>query len=187
MNALTEDQAIGLLKKYSDDKESFDRVLSHSRAVQKEALSIAKYAPKVDLDVIRVGSLLHDIGRFKYPPKTENSIRHGLEGGKIMRKEGFPLYARICERHLGIGISKEDIRRQHLNLPHRDFVPKTIEEEIIAYADNFIFGTKLVSLEKVLDRHRRELGEPYARRIQAQHEKIEKFKRNGFINDPCLT
>ena len=57
--------AIPTLKKYSTDNESFEKVLAHVKAVQKVALRIASKFDDVDLEIIKIGSLLHDIGRFK--------------------------------------------------------------------------------------------------------------------------
>ncbi len=42
-----------------------------------------------------------------------------------------------CERHIGVGLTAEDIRRQKLPLPARDMVPLSLEEEIICFADLF--------------------------------------------------
>jgi uncharacterized protein len=55
----------------------------------------------------------------------------------MLNRLGLPLHARICERHVGCGLSKEEIRRQRLPLPHRDMLPVTIEEQLVCYADTF--------------------------------------------------
>ena len=148
MTDITEKEAVELLRKYSTNDESFNRVLSHSKAVQNLALEIAKEVKKnhdVDICFVKTASLLHDIGRFKCYKK--NSIRHGVEGGKILSKEGLAKYARIAETHIGVGITKKDIKKYKLNLPLRDFVPETTEEKIIAYADNLIFGSKRIKIK----------------------------------------
>ncbi len=183
MRDITEKEAVELLRKYSNDKESFSKVLNHSRAVQKLALKIAKDIKKnhdVDIDFVKTASLLHDIGRFKC--YKENSIRHGVEGGKILRKEGFPEYARIAEAHIGVGITKKDIEKQGLDLPLKEFVPETIGEKIISYADNLIFGSRAGTIQEVIERYRKELGEEYVKRVINQHNEIEKFKGgNNFL------
>ncbi|MBW2992650.1 HDIG domain-containing protein, partial [Candidatus Woesearchaeota archaeon] len=75
---MNEKQAIQLLKKYSKgNRKVLELVLNHSKAVQKVALELAKDIPDINIDLIKIGSLLHDIGRFDCPPKTELSIRHG--------------------------------------------------------------------------------------------------------------
>nr|MDA3903665.1 phosphohydrolase [Desulfuromusa sp.] len=40
-------------------------------------------------------------------------------------------------RHIGVGLTVEEIQQQHLPLPARDMRPKTLEEQLICYADLF--------------------------------------------------
>ena len=58
-----------------------------------------------------------------------------------MRREGYPRHARVCERHTGAGLSEKEIVGQHLPLPHQDFLPETLEEKLICYADKFYSKT----------------------------------------------
>lgn len=165
---MDEKEAIRLLKKYSKDDVQLKKVLDHSRAVQKAALRIGKELG-ADLEFISIGSLLHDIGRFFFNPGSKDSIRHGIKGAEILRKEGLERFADVAERHIGAGIKKKDIERQKLNLPAKDFVPVSLEEKIIAYADNLIFGTEERKIGDVIERFRKELGEEYARRVRELH------------------
>ena len=110
---ISEKKAVKLLRKYAPDEKTFRIVLAHSKKGQEIALKIAKNIPEADNEFIKIAMLLHDIGRFKYPPRTKDSIRHGIEGAKILRKENFFKYARVAERHLGVGITKEDIKKQN--------------------------------------------------------------------------
>ncbi len=169
MSKLTEDEAIRLLKKYSTNQESFKRVLAHARAVQKVALRIAKGIPDIDINYIKIGSLLHDIGRFQ-AKKTET---HGIVGAEILRKEGLSEYATIAERHLGAGISKQDIEEQQIGLPLKDYMPLTKEEKIITHADNLIRGDKEIQTDQAVDRYRSELGDKVAEKIRRLAEEIE--------------
>lgn len=59
----------------------------------------------------------------------------------MLRSEGFPRHARVCERHTGAGLTKEQIVSQNLPLPHEDFLPETLEEQVICYADKFYSKT----------------------------------------------
>ena len=87
--------------------------------------------------------MLHDIGIFRchapsiYCEGTEPYIKHGSIGAELLRQEGFPRHARVAERHTGTGLTREEIVRQQLPLPHEDFVPETLEEQIVCYADKF--------------------------------------------------
>ena len=74
----------------------------------------------------------------------------------MMRSEGLPCHARVCERHTGAGISIGEIQCQGLPLPERDFLPETLEEQVICYADKFYSKTHL-DREKTLEQARQSL------------------------------
>jgi len=170
---ITEKEAITLLKKHSPSRNAYEKVLSHSMAVQRAALRIAGRIRGADSEFIRIASILHDIGRFRYPPGAKNMIRHGLEGAKILASEKLPdRFGNICERHIGCGITKNDVKAQKLPLPEKSYVPRTINEKIISYADNLIFGSREGTIKEVIERYRAELGEKYAERIRKQHQQI---------------
>ena len=54
-----------------------------------------------------------------------------------MREEGREDIARICERHTGTGLTRQNIIDRGLPLPLQDFLPETLEETIVCYADKF--------------------------------------------------
>jgi len=63
----------------------------------------------------------------------------------------------VCERHVGTGISKQDIIEKELPFPLRDMLPISIEEEIICYADKFYSKsakdpTKPKSIKKIISK-----------------------------------
>ena len=172
----TEKECIQLLKKYSPDEKTFNIVLAHVKKVEETALETAKRMPNINLEIIKAGSLLHDIGRFDYPPSTgKDAIKHGIRGAEILRNENIDeSLARICETHIGIGITKEDIEKQSLPLPKKDFTPAAKEEKIIAYADSLVFGSKnVIGTEKMVeDRFRKKVGKEYAERAGKFHNEI---------------
>jgi uncharacterized protein len=119
--------------------------LPHCQAVTELALRIARMHPqfRADEEVIEFGGMLHDAG-ILYTDAPEIGcfgdlpyIAHGYIGRKLLEKEGLPLIAPVCERHIGVGITLEDIEMHNLPLPKRDMTPQTIEEKIICYADKF--------------------------------------------------
>ena len=173
---ITEEKAIALLRKYAPNEETFQKILAHSKAVQQASLDVADTVARnhpCDKEFIKIAALLHDIGRNLCPPKTKQSICHGVVGGSLLKHEGFnDKYIRVCERHIGIGIAKQDIVEQNLPLPHHDFVPETTEEMIIAYADNLIEGDLQRDEQYVVERFRKELGEKYVQRALEFHKKI---------------
>lgn len=124
-------------------------ILLHSRAVADKALQIAASCGKtVDLQFIEEAALLHDIGvALTDAPSldchgTAPYICHGVIGREILEREGLPRHALVCERHIGVGLTVADIRRQNLPLPLRDMLPQSPEEKIIACADLFFSKKK---------------------------------------------
>jgi len=173
MKTITEKRAIALLKKYAPNEKIFKLVLAHSKKVQQVALRLAKNID-CDKEFIKTAAILHDIGRFKYFKK--NIIKHGIHGAKILRKEGLLKHANVCERHLGAGINKKDIKDQKLPLPKKCYIPLTKEEYIICYADNLVFGSKEVPFKKVVERFRKELGDYGVKKLLLLKKKIDKLK-----------
>src|SRR5574344_935877 len=138
-------------KYYIEDNELKNILIIHSQSVARKAPQIVSLHPELHLDAnfIREGAMLHDIGIIRtnasgiYCFGTEPYICHGLLGGEMLRHEGFPSHARVCERHTGAGIGIEDIEAHNLPLPHADFLPETMEEKVICYADKFFSKTHL--------------------------------------------
>lgn len=176
MEHITEKKAKELLKKYSTSEENFQKVLEHSSNVRLVALEVADKVPDIDKQFISTAALLHDIGRFNYPPGTKDSIRHGIEGARILREEGLIKHALVAERHIGIGISADEIEKQDLNLPKKDYVPQSKEEMIITYADNLDYKGRQTE-QFVEDRFAREIGESYRERVKEFHNKINTLCR----------
>lgn len=132
-------------KYYTEDDDLKALLLKHSRQVANRCLAICEKHPELWLDreFIEEAAMLHDIGiRWCHAPSIlcegeEPYIRHGLIGGKILREEGLPRHARVCERHTGTGLTRDQIVRQHLPLPEENFIPESMEEQLICYADKF--------------------------------------------------
>lgn len=138
-----------LLEKYFDfSAEALETVIVHSRHVATKALAISERLDiTVDRDFIEEAALLHDIGICQvHAPKIScfgaaPYIVHGLIGREILEGEGLLRHALICERHIGVGLSRADVIAQNLPLPHRDMVPITLEERIVCMADLFFSKT----------------------------------------------
>ncbi len=130
-------------KYYSRNPKLLEILIKHSEAVANKALEIAKKFPNVDSNFIYEASMLHDIGViYTYIPKLNPEgkypyIAHGYLGREILEKERLPKHALVCERHIGVGITKKEIIEKNLPLPKRDMIPLTLEEKIIAFADKF--------------------------------------------------
>jgi uncharacterized protein len=143
---------LAIIEKYYDTRsEAYYILLKHSKSVAAKALSIAKAHPERnwDFQFIVDAAMLHDIGMiFCHAPDidchgTHEYICHGYLGADLLREEGYPHHALVCERHTGTGISLKMIEENNLPLPHRDFLPVSDEEQLICFADKFFSKTKL--------------------------------------------
>ncbi|SFG29471.1 HDIG domain-containing metalloprotein [Prevotella sp. KH2C16] len=141
-----------IIDKYYPENNALRHILiTHSQSVAHKASQIVLSHPELQLDArfVEEAAMLHDIGIFLCDAPaiecfgTEPYIRHGRLGAELLRAEGYPAHARVCERHTGAGLSREDIVRQDLPLPHEDFLPQTMAEKVICYADKFYSKTRL--------------------------------------------
>ncbi len=136
-------------KYYPEENELKSILLTHSRMVADKAIQISKAHPELHLNeaFLEEAAMLHDIGIFRTDAPgiscfgTEPYIRHGWLGAELMRAEGFPEHALVCERHTGTGLTLEQIARQNLPVPARDMRPVSLEEQVICYADKFFSKT----------------------------------------------
>lgn len=151
-------------KYYSDQPELKEVLLIHSKQVRDRALAIVDAHPEwtanglVDRAFIEEAAMLHDIGIiFVSAPRIHCNgphkyIEHGFLGAELLRQEGFPKHALVAERHTGSGITLEQVIRDEMPIPERDYCPQSLEEKIVCYADKFYSKTHLgeeVSLSKV--------------------------------------
>lgn len=159
-----------------------DIFLKHARSVTEKAIEIArrKRLP-LDEDEITEAAMLHDIGIFLTDAPGIDChgespyIAHGILGARLLRENGFDeRYARVAERHTGAGISASDIDEMSLPLPRRDYMPESLLERLICYADKFYSKSgdmKEKSLERVrasMSRH----SESTAQRFETLHEEF---------------
>ena len=159
MNPLT------LIDKYYPEENELKHILvTHSRSVADKALALARKHPELDLDLnfIEEAAMLHDIGIFKTDAEgifcfgTYPYICHGYLGAELVRAEGFPRHALVCERHTGAGLTLEQILKRELPVPHREMVPVSLEEQLICFADKFYSKTHL-DREKSIEKARKSI------------------------------
>ena len=123
---------------------------------------------EVDVGLVEAGALLHDIGRG-----STHEVDHAAVGGRMVRRLGLPeAVARIVDRHVGGGIPRAEARR--LGLPEGVYVPETLEEKLVAYADKLICGSKVVDIRVTIDDFAGKLGQnhPAIRRLRDLHEEM---------------
>ncbi|MBQ7207833.1 MAG: HD domain-containing protein [Lentisphaeria bacterium] len=135
---------------YRGEPELCRLLLKHSLQVREKAFQIMERSKlPCGRETVSAGALLHDIGIIRcHAPGILcfgelPYISHGTAGAEMLRAYGaekgmdLEVFARICERHTGSGLTEEDIVKQHLPLPCRDLLPETDEESLICLADKF--------------------------------------------------
>lgn len=145
---LTEDRALKLLI----DSGCSKKVILHCEAVADLAVEVAKKCKEkglqVNIDLVRIGALLHDIGRSE-----THSVDHSIIGAQIARTLKLPVaIISIIERHVGSGITESSAKM--LGWPAKSYIPQSLEERIVAYTDKLIEGSKRVSFEVAVKRFR---------------------------------
>jgi uncharacterized protein len=132
-------------KYYPPDSLAYTYYYTHCLKVTELAIEIfnRKSGLQIDREMVIAGGMLHDIGIvMTHAPEIGcfgdyPYIAHTYLGRELLEKEGYPDIAPICERHVGTGLSREDIINSNFPLPHRDMLPLTLEEKLICYADKF--------------------------------------------------
>lgn len=166
---------------YPQDDELKDIYMTHARAVSDFALSLAHRHPELALDeqFIHEAAMLHDIGIFLTDaPRihchgTEQYLCHGYLGAQLLRSLGYERHARVCERHTGTGLTKEVILQNGWNLPARDFLPETLEEQLICFADKFFSKTKFLDHPRTFE----QVVESMAKISTESVEKVQDWAR----------
>ena len=165
------DEALKILK----ESGCSPRVVEHCKAVAELALRIAdrcvRNGAKIDIELIRIGGLLHDIGRSK-----THSVHHAVAGSEIARSFNLPSsVASIIERHVGGGIAAEEAAE--LGWPKGIYAPQTLEEKIVTYADKLIEEAKTVPIERTVQKLGEQLGadHPALRRVMNLHQEMSRF------------
>lgn len=149
-------------KYYPKGSMAYRIYYGHCLAVTQLSLRIALARPHLGAErkILEYGGMLHDIGIFLTSAPEIGCfgslpyITHGYKGRELLEIEGLANIAPVCERHIGVGITLDDILQNDLPLPHRDMTPQTIEERIICYADKFYSKSSrdlsdIKSMEKV--------------------------------------
>ncbi|WP_414469597.1 TIGR00295 family protein [Methanobacterium sp. ACI-7] len=146
-------------------------LIEHCIAVCKKANQLSSNFDSINIELVKTGAMLHDIGRCK----TDN-IDHAIVGAEILKELGFSTeVSSIALRHIGAGIPKEEA--EILGLPPKDYMPITLEEKIVAHADNLIHWNKEVDVDFVIKKWKNRLGKnhPSIERLIKLHHEIVGF------------
>jgi uncharacterized protein (TIGR00295 family) len=158
------------------------RVINHVKAVHRFTVIIGnrfiEQGYDINMPLLEAGALLHDIGRSKV-----HDLSHAVAGCWIAERLGLPEdLISIIRNHIGAGITKEEAINN--GLPGKDYIPITLEEKIVAAADNLAAGDMLQTIwqhEKNL--LKKEITEG-AKRCVALHRELSEMC--GFDLDELL-
>ena len=146
-------------------------VIRHVEAVSDLAVEIAEAVRNrgysVNVKLVEIGALLHDIGRSK-----THSVHHAVTGAEIAESFGLPRQViSIIKRHVGGGITAREAKK--LGWPRDVYIPQTIEEKIVCYADKLIEGSNRISIEKTIERLSQDLPTAAIERMWKLHEEMQ--------------
>lgn len=153
---LSLEEAYSLLK----EEKVPEHIVKHSEKVALVSLFIGCFlkevGEKIDLHLLTVGALLHDIKKYESLLTGEN---HALLGYEYMKKLGYERIGDIIKAHIYLEIGS-------LN----SFIS---EEEIVHYADKRVMHEKIVSLKERFE----DLKKRYGKNEQAilRLEALEKL------------
>ena len=166
------EQALQLLR----EKQCFEKVINHCLAVTELALETANTLKErgfeIDFELVEIGALLHDIGRSK-----THTVHHAVVGAEIAKSAGLPdSVVSIIKRHVGGGITASEA--ENLGWPKDVYVPVTLEEKVVSYADKLIEKGKRVPIEATIEKLSEEKKYEAAERVRELYDEI-----TGLIGD----
>lgn len=146
-------------REYPPGTALFETFVVHSYLVAKLACELAR-SSGADVTFVYEAAWLHDIG-IKYTDApgincvgSEPYLRHGVIGRALCDEAGLPRHGLVCERHVGTGLSAQEIERDGLPLPIRDMLCESLEEKVVCYADLFYSksSAERFTFERVIER-----------------------------------
>ena len=160
------EQAIHLLQQNNCSPEVINHCLFVSKLASEIALQLQKRGVQVDLQLVEVGALLHDIGRSK-----THKVDHSVVGVQVAKSMKLPdSLVNIIKRHVGAGITEDEAKQ--LGWPKDNYVPQTLEEKIVAYADKLVDKNKKTPIEKEIKRLQDQNKPKAAERVRKLHDEI---------------
>ncbi len=167
------------------------RVIIHCCTVRAVADEMLTHID-ADRDLVVAGALLHDIGRAK-----DHTILHAYVGSQMVKEYGLPEpLVEIVRKHTGAGLDKEDV--EEMGLPPGDYIPRTIEEKIVAHADNLVSDNRVVdhnhSVSKLINKGafrgadrveilHMELSDLYGRDLDIMPRKIGEYPKLKVVDE----
>ena len=151
-------------------------VIKHCKAVAAAATALAEVCRKkgieVDLQLVEIGALLHDIGRSR-----THGVHHARAGVEIAKSLNLPEpVVSIIDRHVGGGITADEAAR--IGWEPKSYVPQTLEEKLVSYADLTVARSKSIPFIKTIERFSKELPPTSIDAMKKLHEDITALLRD---------
>ena len=151
------------------DEGCSKRVIIHCATVRAVAEELASHIPQADMDLVIAGALLHDVGRSQ-----THTIMHAVVGAHIVRDRGLPdEIVEIVRRHTGAGLDQQDV--EDLGLPPGNYIPETLEQKIVAHADNLVSDNMIVPVSHSIEKLERKGAVRGAQRVADLHRELSEM------------
>lgn len=133
--------------KYAPNDKVYSLVYGHCQVVSEIALWCADNIAsntKVNKQLLQAAALLHDVGSYAFFDDDGNTTndrlypQHAILGAKILEDEGISQQITdIIATHVLLGLTKQEIIDKPWYLPEHDYEPKSVEGQLLCYADRF--------------------------------------------------
>ena len=168
----------------SPESKLWHIVTTHSRAVADLALAIVDAHPELhaDREFVFQAAMIHDVGVvWTNAPDIECHgslpyICHGYAGYEALEALGLHDLALVCLRHTGSGMTKDYVVANNLPLPPMDYLPVSIEEKIVCYADKFFSKSRDLTEQKSFERALRSVSK-YGDESRERFEEMDRLFR----------
>jgi uncharacterized protein len=145
-------------------------VIHHCVGVTDFATKIAQKLQErgypINLELVEAGAMLHDLGRAK-----SHTVAHSVIGAQLAQSLGLPeSVVNIIKRHVGAGITADEA--DALGWPKDNYVPQTLEEKVVAYADKRVGHRDPMPIKVEIQRLQKENKPAAAERVRKLHEEI---------------
>jgi uncharacterized protein len=160
------EQAIELLHENNCPPQVIRHCVAVAEVAVETADKLSEKGYKINIPLVEVGALLHDLGRSK-----THTVDHSLVGAQIAQNVGLPEpVVRIIKRHVGAGITAEEAEK--LGWPKDTYMPQTLEEKVVCYADKIIDKSRRTPIELEIERLQKGNRFEAAERVRKLNEEI---------------
>lgn len=160
------EQAISILKQQNCPPQVINHCIAVTALALKIAAKLQDRAIEVDLALVEAGALLHDLGRSK-----THGVDHGLVGAEIAQSLGLPQpVIDIMKRHVGAGITDEEAT--WLKWPAGNYMPTTLEEKVVCYADKRVDHDAVTPIEVEIEKLQANGYPEAAERVRRLHNEL---------------